>query len=518
MRPPRSSICRLHLTAEHRTQPLLPQRPKPGASQDCQHRWRLHRPWVLATRYSSSHPRRELPVGRRSDDNRNNHFGNSFLYAGVSEDQIFHGAIQFDLSDLPRGAPLRYAALELTGLDDTRVDRTGRADWEVRWLSPEVNKNWSRIAFQELHNAPVFQTILPPVDAGDLQPDGVNGFIFSEAQLRALEKARVDEQSQIAFRLDGPETGDDNLFAWDTGYGSASTGNRPKLVIVVGPEPTAAPATPTRDYVVVTSTPTPENVLTAAAVARAATVQVATTGTATPTPPNMATATATAESEGTAIARGASWVVTATPTPLNAQTATSAAIYATAQALTTGTWTPTPTYYVTATPTPTFVIITNTPTPRNATALLAWAIAQATRVARDGPPTAIPTGVITATPRWVVVTSTPTPENETTAQAVRILATVAALTSGTFTPVPQNMITATPTPTTTPLPLLAALSPTPTRTLSPNTIPNSLKGKIAFRSNRLGGEQLFVMDAECALRPGGCPELRGEVVARQVSL
>ncbi len=127
----------------------------------------------------------------RSDDSRNNRFGNSFLYTGVSQGQIFHGGIQFDLSDLPRGAPVRYAALVLTGLDDARLDRTGRADWEVRWLSPEVNENWSRITFQDLHNAPVFQTILPPVDAASLQPGGVNSFTFSEAQLRALEKARV---------------------------------------------------------------------------------------------------------------------------------------------------------------------------------------------------------------------------------------------------------------------------------------------------------------------------------------
>lgn len=442
----------------------------------------------------------------RSNDNRNNHFSDSFLYSGVSEGEIFQGALRFDLSDLPIGAPIRYAALMLMGIDDSRLNRQKEASWEVRWLSPEITERWNQATFQDIHNAAILQTIHPPVGPSDLNTEAINTFLFNEAQLRQLEKSLIDQQTGIAFRIDGPQSGEDNLFAWDSGYGLLSGGNAPKLVIVLGAPPATPPPTPTRDYVVVTSTPTPENIFTAAASARLATAQATTMGTPTPTPKNMVTATPPAQNEATAVALGVPWVVTAVPTPLNQQTHTAMSAYATAQAITTGTWTPTPPYFMTATPTPTLIVITNTPTPGSAAALLAWAVAYATRVAREGPPTPIPSGVITATPRWIVVTSTPTPENAATAQAVRILATVAALTSGTYTPEPRNLLIATPTPAATPLPLVAVLSPTPTRTPAPNVVPAALQGKIVFRSDRLGGEQLFVMDAECAQRPGGCPD------------
>lgn len=439
----------------------------------------------------------------RSNDSRNNRFGDSYLYTGVSQGEIFHGAMQFDLSDVARGAPITYAALELTGLDDSRLNRSSDASWQVRWLDPALSENWGRLAFQDIHNANVLQTILPAVSQGDLAPEALNVFPFSQQQLAALQQALVDEQAQLVLRLDGPEAGADNLFAWDSGYGPQTAGNRPRLVLVVGKAPATPPAAPTRDLIVVTSTPTPQNVLTAAAIMMTATADAAAQGTATPTPPNMVTATPPAENQSTAVAVGGVWVVTPTPTPANQATARAEAAYATAQAMTTGTWTPTPSYFVTATPTPTFVVITNTPTPNSASALLAWAVAEATRVSRDGPPTPIPPGFITATPRFIVATSTPTPENAATAQAIRVQATVVALTTGTYTPMPV-VITPTPLATATALPLVAALTPTPTRTPAPGVIPNELRGKIVFRSDRLGSDDLFVLDPACLARPGGC--------------
>jgi hypothetical protein len=32
-----------------------------------------------------------------------NHFGDSFLYAGVLDGKVYHAALQFDLSRIPRG-------------------------------------------------------------------------------------------------------------------------------------------------------------------------------------------------------------------------------------------------------------------------------------------------------------------------------------------------------------------------------------------------------------------------------
>ena len=222
-----------------------------------------------------------------SNEARGNHFGNSFLHAGTVQGQVFHGAIQFDLSRVPRGAPIRYAALSLTGLDDERLNRAGSGAWEVRWLDPQINADWSRKSFQDIHNAPVLQSILPPLDQADLAPQATNQFVLSADQLTLLQQALIDGQTSIAFRLDGPEAGGDDFFSWDTGYGPATLGTGPALLIVTGPAPATPPPLPTGDFVVVTSTPTPENVLTAAAIVEQATAQAAEIGTATPTPPNL---------------------------------------------------------------------------------------------------------------------------------------------------------------------------------------------------------------------------------------
>ena len=446
-----------------------------------------------------------------SEEARGNHFGNSFLHAGTVQDQIFHGAIQFDLSRLPRGAPIRYAALSLTGLNDERLNRAGSGAWEVRWLDPQVNADWSRKNFQDIHNAPVLQSILPPLGQANLAPLATNQFVFNGDQLGLLQQALVDGKASIAFRLDGPQGGGDDFFSWDSGYGPATRGSGPALLVVTGPAPATPPPLPTQDYVVVTSTPTPANVLTAAAIVEQATAQATQIGTATPTPPNLVTAMPAAANEATADAQrllaGLPPVVTNTPTPANDTQATTMARYATAVALTTGTYTPTPPNLITATPTATFVVVTNTPTPASAAAALAQAIAQATRVALEGPPTALPPWVTTATPQAVIVGQTATPANAATAEYLRVYPTIAALTIGTLTPTPPNLVTATFTPAPTSLPLLVPLtflSPTPTPTIPPSSIPASLRGKIIFWSDRLGDPKLFVMDPACVNSPDGC--------------
>ncbi len=384
-----------------------------------------------------------------SNEARGNHLGDSFLHAGVVQDNIFHGVLQFDLSRVPRGAAIRSAALILTGLDESRLDRTSGDTWQVRWLDPEINEDWSRQNFQTIHNARVLQTILPAVREEDLAPFAINEFVFDPAQLSLLQQALVDSEPLLAFRLDGPLAGSDNLFTWDSGYGPASRQNTPGLWIVTGPAPATPPPVPTQDYVVVTSTPTPANVLTAAAQQQTAVALVDLIGTATPTPRNFVTATPTPQNESTAeaqrLALGLPFVVTPTPVPLNAATATADAAIATAVALTTGTWTPLPRDYVTATPTATFVVVTNTPTASNIFALLERVITEATRTATAGPPTPFPPGVVTATPTR---TSTPVPQNFETAQAQVIMVTIQAITTGTWTPSPTAG-PGTPVPTAT---------------------------------------------------------------------
>jgi len=414
-----------------------------------------------------------------SKEERGNHFGDSNIYSGIYDGAIYHGALQFDLSVIPRGAPILAATLQLVGLDRGRLGDGGT--WEVRILTDTVDYEWPSMTYQSLHNAVVLQSLLPVLGTDDLDARKVNEFAFNGEQLRLLEQ-RVLKEGRLSLRIDGPLTGANNLFSWDSGYGPKSNGNRPVLFLSVGAPPETPPP---REYIVVTNTPTPENALTAAAIVMRLTANATSTGTATPTPRNLVTATP------------ASWiVVTSTPEPANSATAAYMSALATANALTTGTPTPTPYNMVTATPTPTWVIITSVPTPGNPATAQARAAATATAAFLYGTATPLP-------PNWVtpiVVTATPLPENVATAQAIAALATANVLLFGPPTPTPLNVWTATPTPL---LDTSVAANPTPTPeptatpTPDPNLIPPEMIGRIGFMSDREGGQPwYYVMDAD----------------------
>lgn len=424
-----------------------------------------------------------------NSESRSNHFGDSYLYAGTFKNQVYVSAFQFNLSIIPRGAPIVSAVLQLTGLRDDRLaihnDLSSEgAAWALRMLDSEIDEDWRRHNFQEIFNASVIQTLTPILSARDLGVSRPNLFELTPAQIKILETRILEnENPTISFRIDGPVVGDDNLFAWDTGYGSESLGNKVVLLLNVGP----APATPPPfEYVVVTSTPTPENVVTAAAIVLKMTADATRIGTATPLPPNVATATPIPDY----------LVLVPTPSPQNVATAQAMAVIATAEALTTGTPTPLPTNAVTATPTATpiptngfalvgtsgsvdYVLITSTPTPKTVFEA-ATLVAEATAQAKSGIiPTPLPANWVTP----VVVTFTPTPFNEATAQVLSALATAIAVTTGTPTPTPPNMVTATPTPAYDVVPLL--LTP-PATSIPPPVLPlpSALLGKVLFKSDR----------------------------------
>lgn len=430
-----------------------------------------------------------------SNEGRGNHFGDSFLHAGIFQGEIVHSAMQFDLSRVPRGAPIRSVSLVLTGLDDSRLNPNASAIWEVRWLSPEINEDWPRRSFQDIHNARVFQSLVPAIEQSQLAPFAVQELQFNAEQRALLERALVDGQTLIAFRIDGPQAGADNLFTWDSGYGPATKENGPKLIIVTGPPPPTPPPVPTQDYIVVTSTPTPENVLTAAAMAQTATAFATLYGTPQPTPRSMVTATPTPANLETVQAErllaGLPPVIVPTPTPANVATATAIAVYATAQALTTGTWTPIPTNAVTATPTRPPIVITNTPTAANAATLVARYIAELTRVAA-GPPTPLPPGAATPTP---TATPVPEPANQATAEYRIALATIEALAG--LLPY-ATAAPPTATPTATPLPTVA----------SADAIAPRMRNTIVFRSTRDGGQpKLFKAKGDCVAQAEGCQQV-----------
>jgi hypothetical protein len=291
-----------------------------------------------------------------SDEARGNHLGDSYLYTGVFDGVSYHGVFQFDLSAVPRGATIHAATLEIAGLDARRLGSSGV--WELRVLTRDADQEWNRKTYQDVHNAQVQWTLSPALGVGDLVVGETDHFELSRDQTRDLEERLLEEHYTVSFRLDGPLAGENSVFAWDTGYGPASQGRRPRLLLNVGappltpipsgsPPPTSSPTpsvtptpTDTPEWVVVTSTPTPGNAVTAAAVAVQETVRATTTG----------TATATAEFMATATPRYI--VVTNTPTPANRATAVYMRSLATANVILTGTPTPTPHHLVTATYTP----------------------------------------------------------------------------------------------------------------------------------------------------------------------
>lgn len=138
-----------------------------------------------------------------------------------------------------------------------------------------------------------------------------------------------------------------------------------------------------------------------------------------------------------------------------------------------------------------------------------------------GTATPLPPNVVTATSTAtaIVVTNTPTPENEATRQYLNAVHTAEAVVTGTPTPLPPQVVTATPTPTytptspptPTPLPTVTptatntpvfvtvqpprqpSAGPTPTPVLS---MPEVLRGKILFVSNRDGVDEIFVINPD----------------------
>jgi hypothetical protein len=98
------------------------------------------------------------------------------------------------------------------------------------------------------------------------------------------------------------------------------------------------------------------------------------------------------------------------------------------------------------------------------------------------------------------------PENTATAAYQMIEATAAVLIMGTSTPTPPHLFTATPTPTDTATPVFIAFegelppaTPTPTVSVTPRptpTVPVELMGKIAFKSDRTGREEIYIMNPD----------------------
>lgn len=284
-------------------------------------------------------------VGWTSSIDGHSHLGDNKIHAGYFKGHVYHGAIQFDLSQIPAGSTIRYAALDLTGLSDRNLGVGGV--WQLRLLTADIDALWSSLTYDRLRTAAIASTLQPALPADYLRQGEVNRFVFDDDQ-RQLLTQRL-ESGLISFRLDGPSSGLDNLFTWDARLDSPTPDD-----LAAGDEPPPAQieqiklilVTDALNYVVVTSTSTPENVLTLAA-------QLNLDGTPTTLPSNWVTPI----------------IVTSTPTPATSATAAYFSQLATAEAQVYGTATPIPINVWTATPTPLLQLLPSglpadlTPTP-----------------------------------------------------------------------------------------------------------------------------------------------------------
>ncbi len=200
-------------------------------------------------------------AGWASDVDGRSHFDGPGIHVGFFQGKTYVGILRFDLSSVPPGSDIAYAGLEMVGLDGNRLGTGG--DWQLSIITSDVDLLWAMPTYAEFEQAQVNDSAAPTLAAGELAASRANLFVLSPGQRAAL--ARQIPSGTAAFRLDGPNSGEDNLFTWDAGIRlNEELDTKPILRLVVIP-PESPP------MVIVTSTPTPENVVTAAAVAAQAT-------------------------------------------------------------------------------------------------------------------------------------------------------------------------------------------------------------------------------------------------------
>ncbi|MSP12151.1 MAG: hypothetical protein EXR62_04240 [Chloroflexi bacterium] len=229
-----------------------------------------------------------------------NHFGDVDMYTGIwGGFNIHHGAFQFDLSTLPAQARLTAATLLIVGKDDKWLQNYD--DWNIQLLISSVDTFWASRSYNDLHPASVVSTTLVPViSSSSLGKNVTNSFTFGPADLLALQD-RLHSTQKISFRVDGPDSGDNNVFIWHTGAGGDDPVFRPRLRLTYYEAPdtptptvtaTATPsATPTATP---TNTRTPSNTATQTqSPTMTFTPTVSPTPTITSTPKNTATSTVT---------------------------------------------------------------------------------------------------------------------------------------------------------------------------------------------------------------------------------
>ncbi len=175
-----------------------------------------------------------------SQDILGNRLTGAPLYTGVDRRHVrgitYHGAAQFDLSNLPVDARIVEAQVELTGLVDQYMSDLAQGEWRLKLLDSSVDSLWQGLGYWHIHGAGVDAQIGGRLRNEDLGTGTVNVFIFTPAQLALLED-RLSRSGRASFRLDATvtPTAVKHLFGWDGGRGITGTGAPPVLRITYIP-------------------------------------------------------------------------------------------------------------------------------------------------------------------------------------------------------------------------------------------------------------------------------------------
>jgi hypothetical protein len=148
-----------------------------------------------------------------SNDTQAKHLGDSFLYAGHFDNEVFASAIRFDLQGMPRGAPIREAVLQLTGLRDDRLAaEAGDVPWTVQFVNPQALPELARTDFQALYNAPAEVVLFPTLNAADLKTLKVNSLALDASAREWLAQQLANGTTSVIARIAGPTGGTPTLF------------------------------------------------------------------------------------------------------------------------------------------------------------------------------------------------------------------------------------------------------------------------------------------------------------------
>ena len=146
-----------------------------------------------------------------SNDDIRNHIGDSFLYAGFSENSALLSAVRFDLSRVPRGAPILSADLELVGLRDDRLNPESGGSWSAQILAQNALPDYRAADYQAISTAPAAASLLPTLFPADLSAGASNIWRLDPSTLDWIEQQLLNGSTELWVRLTGPTGGDDTL-------------------------------------------------------------------------------------------------------------------------------------------------------------------------------------------------------------------------------------------------------------------------------------------------------------------